>query len=392
MNHIKKLGGIYVLLMYLPTTSTIKIGALGTFTFEAGWYGYHGSAQKGVYHRVTRHARKAGPNKKLKWQVDYFLEYAILIEAWFAHEPREYECIWSKAMSTLAISSVPVKKMGASDCNTCPAHFYHLRQRPTAALLRNAFDTQQVYVAEFEPLKPVAKPKLEWEPDYWAGRHILERARNEYYRLDVPAPKKIANLGGNPVLNELIEGPDAKRTLKQVKFAHAVDSLIECHGTEAYEVIFDAAKPQTQKDILAISRKSWERQFDRITMVSCWDEKPIGPQEGDTAPDTMTFGKILSRIGRAKGPLRVACEILKPQLNALSESHRSSIVESLAAYQPQIKELSRQIQVMETVDVVRAKHRASNPGNKLTLGRLHVQVAGGLGFLKKTNRDIPRSS
>ena len=108
--------------------------------------------------------------------------------------------------------------------------------------------------------------------------------------------------------------------------------------------------------------------------------------------NTMDFAKILTRIGRAKGPLRVACEVLKPQLGALNEAARSSIIESLAAYQPQIKELSRQIRDMETVDVVRTKYRPSKPANKLKLDLLHRQVAGGLGCLKKTNRDIPRSS
>ena len=67
-------------------------------------------------------------------------------------------------------------------------------------------------------------------------------------------------------------------------------------------------------------------------------------------------------------------------------------MESLAAYKPQIKELSRQIWGMETVDVVRAKHRPSEPENKLKLDILHRQVAGGLGCLKKTVRDIPQSS
>ena len=47
---------------------------------------------------------------------------------------------------------------------------------------------------------------------------------------------------------------------------------------------------------------------------------------------------------------------------------------------------------METVDAVRVKHRPSDPENKLSLDKLHVQVAGGLGCLKKTVRDIPQSS
>ena len=172
---------------------------------------------------------------------------------------------------------------------------------------------------------------------------MLERVRHEYWHRGEPCPAKLWVKKDNPVLEELTADTPYKQLKKQLEIANAVDSLIAAHGEPVYRIIFDQAKPQKREHILKISRKSWERQFDRISMVSCCDERSIGPQPGDTAPDTMSFGKILSRIGRAKGPLRVACEVLKPQLGELSESARSSITESLAGYKPQIKELSRQI-------------------------------------------------
>lgn len=276
-----------MLLLHLGKTTEIEIGAIGTRTFKRGFYVYFGTAHGGggVCKRVGRHARLLGDNKKRKWNVDYFREHATLVEVWFSHAPAEFECRWSKAFSRLSISSVPVKKMGGWDCKTCPAHFYKLSQRPTTSLLREVFSTTPIQVSQYEPRRP-PKSELEWEPDYWAGRKILERARLEYYRREVALPDRIANLGGNPVLRELIAGSKSAAKLKQVKLAHAVDSLIAAHGEWAYRTIFDLKKPQTRKAILQISRKSWERQDDRFTDVCAWDAPSIAPQKGDPSPDT----------------------------------------------------------------------------------------------------------
>ena len=54
--------------------------------------------------------------------------------------------------------------------------------------------------------------------------------------------------------------------------------------------------------------------------------------------------------------------------------------------------LSGMIQGMDCVAPLNKKYRPSKPENKLTLERLHVQLAGGLSMLAKCNRDIPRSS
>ena len=52
--------------------------------------------------------------------------------------------------------------------------------------------------------------------------------------------------------------------IKQIKLARAVDSLIETRGEPAFTVIFDPKKPQSCKDIKAITRKSIERQAHLI--------------------------------------------------------------------------------------------------------------------------------
>ena len=177
-----------------------------------------------------------------------------------------------------------------------------------------------------------------------------------------------------------------------MELAYGVDSLIQRHGEPAYRVIFDLAKPQKRKDILEISRKSCERQDERVTEVWAWDERSIGPQRGDTAPDTMDFAKILTRIGRAKGPIRIACENLKPQLHELKERPRVLITESLAEYREFLPELAKQIRSMETAGNTKSTRQVSTSANRLQLDRLHVQLAAGQSMLKKTVRDIGLSS
>ena len=67
--------------------------------------------------------------------------------------------------------------------------------------------------------------------------------------------------------------------------------------------------------------------------------RSTGPKSGDLAPDTVNFAKVLNRIGRAKGPLRIACEILKPQLPQLDANVQAKINESLEVYRKQIPQL-----------------------------------------------------
>ncbi len=65
-------SGAYCLLMHLNEDRTIKIGKLGTFNFPEGYYIYVGSAMKNLRQRIERHLRD---KKKLKWHIDYFLQY-----------------------------------------------------------------------------------------------------------------------------------------------------------------------------------------------------------------------------------------------------------------------------------------------------------------------------
>jgi Uri superfamily endonuclease len=68
-------GGTYTLVIELPETAQIRVGALGTNTFDPGWYAYVGSANgPGGFARVERHRELAAGERDVRhWHVDYLL-------------------------------------------------------------------------------------------------------------------------------------------------------------------------------------------------------------------------------------------------------------------------------------------------------------------------------
>ena len=278
--------GIYVahLSVRKPAKPLVgRKGSQGYLELSKGNYMYVGSATGagGISARVSRHIRKLGDNKKAGWHLDYIRDHGCVERIWFGELPADAEHDLALTLSRLPGVSAPFPGIGGTDCKKakkkCPAHFLKVERRLPLSLLRHIGDFNKLVATEVEPRTRNLKSVLEWEPDYWTGQGVLEKVRLECYRRGLPCPDKIANLAGNPVLRELIDGPNSVARLNQVKFAHAVDFLIECHGVEAYEVLFDGVKPQSRKDILAISRECPEQQFDRISMVSCWGELSIAP-------------------------------------------------------------------------------------------------------------------
>ncbi len=121
---MEKLGdkGIYLLLVYLPFTSKIRVGALGEIEFEEGYYVYVGSAQKNLKRRIERHARK---EKKNKWHIDYLLEHAILEDVCVYELSKEYEEIIAKK---LGLDYPNIRGFGASD-SKAGSHLLYIKDR-----------------------------------------------------------------------------------------------------------------------------------------------------------------------------------------------------------------------------------------------------------------------
>ncbi len=90
------------MILFLPGSKRIRVGALGEIDFKRGYYVYVGS---GTVKRMERHARKG---KKKRWHIDYLSEEAEFLEGWYSEDAIEVEV-------AARMSGTPVPGFGASD-------------------------------------------------------------------------------------------------------------------------------------------------------------------------------------------------------------------------------------------------------------------------------------
>lgn len=112
---------IYLLLLEVLRTCTVRVGSLGALTFDPGVYGYVGSARRAAGHRLARHLRRTKP---LRWHIDYLTsraETSVLgIVGWDATELGECELAHHLVREGW---QAPIYGFGSSDCRaSCPAH------------------------------------------------------------------------------------------------------------------------------------------------------------------------------------------------------------------------------------------------------------------------------
>lgn len=114
-------GGTYTLVVEVPDSLDITVGALGSRAFEAGWYAYVGSAMgAGGFSRVDRHRDlAAGERDTRHWHIDYLLGHdQTAIEAVVTTAGADAECEIAER-----IDADPVPEFGCSDC-TCGSHLF----------------------------------------------------------------------------------------------------------------------------------------------------------------------------------------------------------------------------------------------------------------------------
>ncbi len=123
--------GIYCLIFKTPGC-TLRIGALGTRPFPAGWYIYVGSAQgSGGLQRLERHISLARlHDKQPKWHVDYLLNSSFfsLTYAIYAITMDHVECHIARELNGNSI-----QKFGSSDCS-CTSHLLYREEDPLKEL------------------------------------------------------------------------------------------------------------------------------------------------------------------------------------------------------------------------------------------------------------------
>lgn len=125
-------GGTYTLVIEVTERIELEVGALGSRTFETGWYGYVGSALgSGGFSRIDRHRELAdGERETRHWHIDYLLGHPeSRLDCVVQTRDVDGECAVAQALDTPATPG-----FGCSDCR-CETHLFF---EPTGAALLDA--------------------------------------------------------------------------------------------------------------------------------------------------------------------------------------------------------------------------------------------------------------
>jgi len=117
-------SGLYIAVWYLPKTTLITIGKLGTFKFRKGFYFYIGSARRNLTARIERHDKKKKP---LRWHIDYLSTKARMLGAIIISDLQQSECKLAKQLSRMF--ELTVAGFGSSDCR-CGGHLFYSEKLP----------------------------------------------------------------------------------------------------------------------------------------------------------------------------------------------------------------------------------------------------------------------
>jgi Uri superfamily endonuclease len=127
-SNVSNHAGTYVLILQMKKNQTIKIGKLGTYKFNKGYYGYVGSAfgPGGLIARIRHHLRKS---RNPHWHVDYLRRRSSPVQIWWSTTRTRREHDWAAVMGKLFEASHVIKGFGASDCN-CFSHLFYFERNP----------------------------------------------------------------------------------------------------------------------------------------------------------------------------------------------------------------------------------------------------------------------
>ena len=128
--------GTYALVLFCSRARSLKVGRLGIFTFQPGWYVYVGSAfgPGGLRARCGRHCSR--PERR-RWHIDYLNTAASVKAIWFSSDSVRREHQWAELVGGFPEAGTPIAKFGATDCS-CPSHLFYFRTRPSFGRFRKA--------------------------------------------------------------------------------------------------------------------------------------------------------------------------------------------------------------------------------------------------------------
>jgi Uri superfamily endonuclease len=119
---------LYVLLVWVPSSVSVQVGALGTIDFAAGYYAYCGSARRNLSDRLTRHMAR---HKKCRWHIDYLTccDQVGVDSVRIVELDSMSECELNASVQTMP-GAKAIRGFGSSDC-TCVSHLTYLGSSPS---------------------------------------------------------------------------------------------------------------------------------------------------------------------------------------------------------------------------------------------------------------------
>ena len=124
--------GSYILVIKLRLDKEIQIGKLGKIHFKKGFYIYVGSALNGRENRINRHIKKT---KKKHWHIDYFLDFADIIDIFYKERETKEECNIAATLDK-QLSIIPC--FGCSDCR-CKSHLFYDPYKKIIQVVKNLY-------------------------------------------------------------------------------------------------------------------------------------------------------------------------------------------------------------------------------------------------------------
>lgn len=121
--------GGYVLLIYIPSKTSLRIKSLGSISIDSGHWVYIGSAMglgsTSLENRISRHFRS---KKKVHWHIDYLLSSKTKLKsAIWASSQNPIECELVTKLEANSNFRAGPKGFGASDCKKkCISHLYQV--------------------------------------------------------------------------------------------------------------------------------------------------------------------------------------------------------------------------------------------------------------------------
>ena len=122
--------GSYIIVIFFPIHSIVKIGALGELSFPPGFYFYVGSAMgngsTSLEKRIKRHI-SSSENKKTHWHIDYLLndQKSFLERIYILPSKQRLECVLAREI--MNVSDNFIKNFGSSDCD-CRSHLLYFEK------------------------------------------------------------------------------------------------------------------------------------------------------------------------------------------------------------------------------------------------------------------------